>query len=366
MIALQAACAPAGLHYTLSPQRFAMPPILVPPRIAAQAQAKPRLLRLKLRAAPGCAALSAGFDGEALFGFGWQLRHRRLTVTLWPQLSRFTGSLPESLLDGIGLLHTTLERAVAANCLTPLASQTLLRRLGASIPLPADLAQQLVFGPYGSARQQFIDITGPVELGLTYALNQRQPGRYDLGYVARRYRFHVHDRSGRGWLQLRSAAILNAPQTRRIPAPPMALPDSGPPVYLRLFFYLRLAPNRHDVALVSASTHAALARATLALRQRPWACDTLGVPGVRCVVVPNDDTLEAEVAVRIQGRPEAVPLPATVAQALETVNADDSKVLPALRVLRPWRGREIPVTPPPGQRAALLRLVLAGGEEISW
>lgn len=291
------------------------------------------------------------------------MRARRVTVVLAPKLGNFSGSLPVNLLRGIAALHTALDRAVAAGCTTPLASQALLRGMVASFPLGSDVAQQMILGAYRV--QESIDITGPVELGMTYALDARRPGRYDLGYVARLYRFRVHDRLGRGWLELRSAAVRDAPTRHPIPAPPIALPTHGPPVYLRLFFYLRIAPNQHDVALVAARTQAAMTQATAVLRQRPWACPGFHVPGADCVPVPTDDTLEARIAIRVQGRQEAVPLLGTVAQALQTAGASAAQVLPTLQVLRPWRGREIPVVVQ-GPRRQLLGLVLAGGEQITW
>lgn len=335
--------------------------MLEPPR--ATVNAKPQRLHLQLRGGIRCPALAGSYDGFATFGFSWRLQRRRLNVVLASRLSRFRGNLPVPLLHGIEKLHDTVDSAIAAGCLTPLTSQKLLRKITSSITLDPGLAQQILFGAY--ATQEYIDIGGPVELGLTYAVNSKEPKRYDLGYVARRYRFRSHDRYGRGWLELQATHVRDAPKPRRIPPAPIPLPVTGPPVYLRLFFYLRIAPNEHDVALVAARTHAGLAQATAVLRRHPRACVSLAVPGVRCIVAPEDDTLEARIAVRVEGRPEAVPLPGRVSQALAAAGVyDPSRVVATLRVLRPWHGRLIPVQAAEG--SALLQLVLSGGEAVSW
>lgn len=360
LTAALAGCAPTGLHYTLAAGSYGGG-LLQPPRVAAKARL--RHLDLRLRGGSACELLHAAYHGDTQFGFSWVLHHRRLSVTLAPALSRFTGNLPVPLLRGVQNLHTTLDAAISADCLTPLAAHSLLRRITASVTLDAGLAQRIIFGAYGT--QEYIDIDGPVELALTYARNQHLPRRYDLGYVARRYRFRVHDRLGRGWLQLRSTRVQGTPRPAPVPSAPIPLPLTGPPVYLRLFFYLRIAPNQHDVALVAARTHAALAQATAILHHDPRSCATMQVANARCAVVPNDDTLEAGIAVTVEGKPVAAPLPGSVRQALNAAGIyDTGKLAPTLRVLRPWHGHLIPVhAANPG---ALLNLVLSGGEQISW
>lgn len=355
-----AGCAPAGLYYTLTAAKYG-PGLLQPPRLATPAKLKH--LHLKLRSGAACSALRAGYDGNALFGFAWTLEHRRLDVALAPKLRRFRVNLPVPLLRGIQRLQTTLATAAGAGCLTPAAAHSLLRRITTNATLDPGLAQQIILGAYDT--QGYIDIGGPVELDLTYALNQHQPKRYDLGFVARRYRFRTHDRQGRGWLQLRATQVHDAPKPRHVPPAPIALPVAGPPVYLRLFFYLRIAPNQHDVALVAARTHTALARATAILHHHPRSCAAMHVAGVRCTVSPENDTLQAGIAVTVQGTPAAAPLPGSVRQALNAAGFfDTDKIALTLRVLRPFHGRLVPVrAASPG---GLLHLILSGGERISW
>lgn len=349
------ACAPAGIHYVYRGG------VLRPPGQGVREE-RARLV-LKLSGSRACRAMRANYDGWYPFNLSWDLHRRRVQVMLGPALQRLQGNMPVPLLRGIRRLHTTLAAAIGQGCVTPLAGRKLLRQVASSLALDPGLAQQIIFGAY--ATQEYIDIGGPVELGLTYALYPSEPTRYDLGYVARRYRFRSRDQHGRGWLELQATDVRDAPRPRDIPPAPIPLPVTGPPVYLRLFFYLRIAPNEHDVALVAARTHAGLAQATSVLRRHPRACVTLAVPGVRCIVAPEDDTLEARIAVRVQGRPEAVPLPGRVSQALAAAGVyDPDKVVATLRVLRPWHGRMIPVQAANGD--ALLQLVLSGGEAISW
>jgi len=352
-LAGMAGCAPARLHYELRP------PVLAPPQ--QPATATPRQVRLRLADAPACRALASSYDGTA-FGLSWTLEPRHLQIVTNPRLSGFTQSLPVELLRGIQQLHTLLDRAVGDGCLSPAAEHGALRRIAEGAPLAPDVAQVAVLGPY--TVQAYIDVGDPVRLHLTYGLLPNQPGRYDLGYVAREYRLVVDTNDGRGHLELAQTAVFNARAPRVVPPAPVELASSVARFY-RLFFFLRVSASNHGVALLGADTRAKLDEASHAVLLEPRRCLTLSWPGVSCALVEPPVGLDAGLRVWVQGRPVVAALPGTVRQALEAAGIyDASRMLSTLRVERPWRGRLIPVTAISPH--VLLGLLLLGGERIRY
>ncbi len=113
------------------------------------------------------------------------------------------------------------------------------------------------------------------------------------------------------------------------------------------------------MALVTAPTRAGLDRATQAILSRPNECRFLTVGSTTCVLVSPPMNLEARLTVEVNGRTVAVPLPATVEQALAAAGANAHA---AVSVWRPFHGRERRVLAI--NRADLLKMLLAGGEHI--
>lgn len=352
-------CAPSQLHYTLEPRGGVE--TLVPPELPATV--KPRQLLAQLADGPGCEGLRAGFSDNRV-GFEWRLERRRLSVTESPIIGRFSGNLPLPLLDGLQRLHGVLDQAVAGRCLASARRDRLLRAVAESMPLAPDVAQAIILGPY--ATQRYADLNSGMFLSLSYALDRAHPNRYDLGYVIRQYRFADDTGDGRGRLQVLSTQVRAAPAPPRLPPAAMAMPLEGPARYFRLFFYLRRSDADHDVALLTAATHSALEAATHILLTVPGSCSQLQVADAECLVAPAESGLDAEVAVQVNGRTTTVPLPATVEQALQAAGGPPAEsLLRRLHVSRTWRGREIPVVCG-GPRCSLPRLILSGGERITW
>lgn len=349
-------CGPA-LQYHLQP--LGTGATLVPPSRSDH----PQQIQVGLVHDSACSRLSGGF-ADSRFGFLWRLDRSKLQLVLDPSLGRFTGNLPIPLLDGIQGLRDNLDRAVAAGCLPEEKRSQLLRRVTESIAIAPDLAQTVVLGPY--ATQRYVDLRGNMQLTLSYALQANQPGRYDLGYVSRQYRLADTTPDGRGVLRLTSVQIHHAAVVpAEAPPPPMTLPLAQPPQFFRLFFYLRRSDADHDVALLNAASLVALEAATHALLSRPGICAKLAVAGAACRLAPPDVGMDAEVTVEVQGRRVAVPLPATVDQAMLAAGGPRAGgVLATLTVWRPYHGRLIPVVPT--DRWLLPNFVLSGGERIRW
>ena len=339
--------------------------ILYPPgrSPASRNEQRPARLVVRLARRPACRALTAAFRGPAV-GLSWALEHGTVQVDVEPVVTRFVAGAPLELLDGLRGLRATLASAAARGCLTPAQVRATFARIAGSMPLSPALAQSVLLGPF--VAQMFLDVGDPVELQLTYALHRRRPGRYDLGYVAQTYRLTDVRPDGRGRLRLAATAVRSAPPSARPIPPPIELAGGATPAYFRLFFYLRRSPSDHDVALIAGASHAALDAATHALLARPNQCGVLTVAGVRCIVMPPDVGLEARLRVRVKGRWTTVPITATVAQALRAAGVrPPARVLPTLRVLRPYGAGYAPVLPE-GPPASLLQLLLSGGEQITW
>ncbi|MGH9520560.1 MAG: hypothetical protein ACRD2D_12965, partial [Terriglobales bacterium] len=307
-----AGCAPANLHYRLELSRSVV--LLVPP----SANRKPLRIHITLPHRPTCAQI-AGNSNDGRFSFRWQLADSDFQLDADPAVGHFRGNLPVPLLAGITGMRATLERAVAAGCLPEAARTRVLRRVIESMSMAPDLAQDIVLGPYGT--QRYADLGDGMGLTLTYALDPSRPGRYDLGYVTRQYRFIRATPDGRGRLQHEATAV------RAAPAP---------------------------AALLAASSRPALESATHALLTVLGICAKLRITGANCLLAPPDIGLDAEVRVTVQGRRVAVPLPATVEQALLAAAAPPADtILAQLRVARAFHGSLIPVEAPSNPRLLL-------------
>jgi len=336
--------------------------VLVPPQ--SRHADRPQAIKVAFAGTAACRGTKAAFDAMPE-EFSWTLSHGHLSVQLQPALSRLGGaSLPLPLLDGIRGLRQTLDRAASDGCLRPERVRAVVEKVAQSLPLSPAMAQMILLGPYGE--QKYVDIGPPVELQLTYALRRDQPERYDLGYAAITYRLRPTRSDGAGDLQTAATQILDVPSDTRLPPAPVRLTAGIGPRLYRLFFLLRLSPTEHDVALVSAPGRATLEQATNELLARPGACRALTISGAVCTLMPHAVGLEARLRVRVQGQWTSVSISDTVHNLLTEAGVRDiAAVLPTLRVLRPYRSGLAPVEVQ-GSKSALLNLLLAGGEQVSW
>lgn len=321
---------------------------LVPPRATAARAA----VKLTLRCPQQVAERSVSW-GDAKSELQWKVSHGKLEARLNPAVAR---------LGDIERLREELDDEVAAGCLTADNKATFLRQLVEGQPLNSGLAQEIVLGPYGS--EDYIDMGGPVALYLAYPLAPAHPGDYSHGLVEQTVNFVAAGADGKGRLQAESPHAVAAAMPDHLPAPPLEITEAGPPYLVRLFLIVRCGvPGQcggpdHNAELLTAETHAELVQASARLAQDPAACTHLDIAGASCQPVPLYVQLEARVKVQVNGREVAVPLPATVAMAIETNSPG------RLRVYRNYRGRLIEVAPE-GGTAALMGLKLIGGEWIT-
>ena len=202
---------------------------------------------------------------------------------------------------------------------------------------------------------------GPIEVKVGDELEGYETSYYDL----------LPARGGGVRLQL-----LAVEQNRRGALAHPVAPSSWRPEipagfpYLRLLFLRRASRSDRDITLLAARSLAALDEAGQRIESSADALDTCRAErGAHCLVVPRHSALNLELVVTANNREVSVPVGGTVAGALDaaglTTRAAQRAAAANLRVLRPWRGRLLPVRPDGGPEM-LLSMVLIGGEQITW
>ncbi len=124
-------------------------------------------------------------------------------------------------------------------------------------------------------------------------------------------------------------------------------------------FYRLFYRGDRTIIVVSAPTRAELDHRTQALKQNPEACAS-------CVMFPNNVGVNVNIVATVNGREIALPVGSRLASAMRAAGESHPEaLLPRLLVRKSYDGRLVPVEFDRGD-AAILSLVLLGGEEISW
>jgi|SRR5579859_1057818 len=132
--------------------------------------------------------------------------------------------------------------------------------------------------------------------------------------------------------------------------------------FYRLFY--KADRTEFTALVVAASTQAGLERSTQALNEGTGSCEKL--PKNLCVAIPKGVGINPLVEVTVNGKVLAVPWRATVREAIEEGGeVDPDAVLPRLAVYKPYRSSAASVEFDHGS-PVILKLILAGGERISW
>lgn len=132
--------------------------------------------------------------------------------------------------------------------------------------------------------------------------------------------------------------------------------------FYRLFY--KADRTEFTALVVAARTQAELERSTAALNEGTASCEKL--PSDLCIAIPKGVGINPLVEVTVNGKVLAVPWRATVGEAIQEGGETDPRAaLPRLAVYKPYRSRAALVE---FDRAspAILKLILAGGERISW
>lgn len=132
--------------------------------------------------------------------------------------------------------------------------------------------------------------------------------------------------------------------------------------YYRLFFKADSQGGGTNTMVIAAPTRAELNRRTRAIDADPKLC---GAPDGLCVAIPRRSAINIWTAVWVNGK-EVRVRGGSIRNAIEEAGERDvSRVLPRLRVERPYGGRLARVEFD-AAGTDILNLVLVGGERISW
>ncbi|HXI43932.1 MAG TPA: hypothetical protein VNH83_28375, partial [Bryobacteraceae bacterium] len=132
--------------------------------------------------------------------------------------------------------------------------------------------------------------------------------------------------------------------------------------FYRLFY--KADRTEFTALLVAACTQAELEQSTRVLNEGAAACEKLNRE--LCIAIPKGVGINPLVEVTLNGKVVAVPWRATVGEAIrEGGETDPGAMLPRLAVYKPFGSRTAPVEFDRGS-PAILQLILAGGEKISW
>ncbi len=151
----------------------------------------------------------------------------------------------------------------------------------------------------------------------------------------------------------------------RLPTPSTNyFPLSPDAAFFRLFY--KSGQNDFTAILIAARTPAELNERTRAMKVSTLSAPCADVAAGMCLAIPKAVAVNPLIAVTVNQSEILLPRGATLQQALRRAGHPRPNEIPtALAVLKPWNGRLAPVDfdhSDPG----VLRLVLGGGEVISW
>jgi hypothetical protein len=138
-------------------------------------------------------------------------------------------------------------------------------------------------------------------------------------------------------------------------------PDAG---FYRIFY--KAEQNRFTEFVIAAHTSAELDSETKTLQESGLSASCENLPKGNCVAIPKDTAVNPMISVTVNGSEELLPRGGTVFQAISiSGERQPEAVLRNLKVHKFWNGRLVDVRFDRSD-AAILKLVLTGGETISW
>jgi hypothetical protein len=344
--------------------------ILIPPDISATDLAQ-RTLTINVAAGHGVCPPTAGAIAIKVRG-----KHARVTVT--------RASLAEQPLGWLGTWAYQLE---AQRCLPPGEGMKLAGRIAESVPLEPTAAFHLL---YPDDKQ-----TGAVEIDPQMRLQVVSPFLREAGvglmadgpYTIKGegYSLTVTGKSTENVLGYETALYAVQPKATRIGctiAPLYAdrniqgkIERSLRPsfnyfhfpadaAFYRLFY--KSEQNDFTALVIGARTPAELDQRTKTLQASGASASCEKLDGEMCIAIPKAVAVHPLIPVNVNGSEVLMYRGGTVFQAIRRAGEQQpDTVLPRLTVYKPWNGRLIAVAFDPSD-ASILKLVLRGGEAISW
>jgi sulfur carrier protein ThiS len=258
-------------------------------------------------------------------------------------------------------LRLGLVRLEDRKCLRPGEGGALAGRLLENLPAPGHVLYQLRYGDYARSgwldlEPQFLlravapvrDAAGQVK-GFETAFYDL-PARKEGGMVVRFASAEAQTKEGK--------ETLKAPGQAKVEVPVGA-------GFLRMFFRSWTISRDRRIALLAAARREELEKGTEEFERDPEAF--CAKPGrIFCLAVPKDTVIGAELKIRTNGQTVSVPVGGTVADLVRATGLrDPAGVLPTLKLTRPYEGKPLAVEFDRA-RTEVLRVVLLGGEEVSW
>jgi hypothetical protein len=344
--------------------------VLVPPDISATDLAQ-RTLTVDVAGGHGVCPPTAGAIAINVRG-----KHARVTVTRDNLAAQPTG-----------WLGTWAYQLEARHCLPPGEGMRLAGRIAESVPLEPTAAFHLL---YPDDRQ-----TGAVEIDPQMRLQVISPFLREAGvglmadgpYTIKGdgYSLTVTGKSTENVLGYETALYAVQPnatrigstiaplyadrnvqgKTERTPRPSFNyfhFPADA--AFYRLFY--KSEQNDFTALIIGARTPADLDQRTRILEASGASASCEKLDGGMCIAIPKEVAVHPLVTVTVNGAEVLMGRGGSVYQAIRRSGEQQpDTVLPRLTVYKPWNGRLIAVAFDPSD-ASILKLVLRGGETISW
>jgi hypothetical protein len=356
-------CAPraARLRYELTPERLTPPPGRLPVEVrgvagpnwkADRCTARAGVLALQWRGPRAVLEVPAGGrevnDPRVLEQFRTQVAHLEDTGCLGPAgAARVLDTLACALDLPPSMIYFARYGVYYDTAAVDIEPQFRLKVVG---PLLAPGVKEL------KVEAKIPDKPGPIQATVSPGLEG-----YETSYYAVR-------RAGADGVTLRLESV----EQNRVGAITRVSKPAGftlnPPAnawHFRLLFLRRVSKSDRDITLLGAPDRRTLTEASQRIET---AADSLEACRAEraawCLAVPTLSAVTPELLVKVNGKPVSVGVGGNVAEAVGKAGAP-RQVAASLRVLRPWRGKMIPIITET-RPELMLRLVLIGGEEIRY
>ncbi|MBI5085311.1 MAG: hypothetical protein HZB13_12020 [Acidobacteria bacterium] len=341
--------------------------VLVPPR----AQREPAEFRLKKARAGG--KKNCRIDTREV-SLRWRGRDAMVRAEV-KSLAPIPGTwIPGTAMPGTGdpvvvasnwfddVLRPGLKSQAKAGCLAESEVLPLEQRLIDRFSLPSGALYRLRYGEYA--------LRGYVDLEPQFHLRAVEPVREQgkvTGYLTSFYELRAAPKGGVVVSAAGSEANIAGMIQKGQAADSEVLHLPAGMTYLRLFFRSWSISGHRRIALIAAGSAEAREKASAEFETDPEGfCSSAAARGAACVAVPKEMVIGAELRVRANGTDQYVPVGGSVNDLLRSMGVRETNaVLATLAISRWYEGKLVPVEFD-RRDAAVLGLVLMGGEEIRW
>lgn len=361
-IAIAEGCASARYHVEAGPPGDVL---LLPPTVTAPASDGPFLIDFRgAKAGADCSQTAEGFELRTGANYLAVTKHAAAIHPAQGATSLQPGAVIEGRQRMAGNasqeLAAALDRLMARGCLPLYARPDPVTRVLQAVPLASDEIADI------SGGDPMADGWVPLRLGEQLRITAPLIGAKGEWRGATTLWYGLTRAKG-GQLAIippPKAAVNVVRGGQHLHAQALDLPVVPVASYLRMVIFGWDNGVKQVNMLVGAPDAVSMDAATALVQTQSDGCARVAAPAW-CAAPRYGTVINIELAVRVQGRWLALPQSSDVGEAIHQAQpGTGSGAPPGLRVLRPYHGRLIPVSGKPSDQ--LLRLILLGGEEISW